>query len=233
MDDMRVGRMLRAMRHRRGLRQSDVAAAARISQSLVSLVERGHLRPVSIGRIQAMFAALDAQLDLGVRWRGGDVDRLLDERHARLVGAVANLLRRCGADVAIEVSFNHFGDRGSIDVLASWRSPEIVLVVEVKTLLLSAEETIRRLDVKTRLAVEIARERFGWPPRVVARLLVLGEANANRRRLARHASLLDVTFPLRGREARQWLRTPSGPMSGLIFLPISNPETPRHRNRAN
>ena len=47
-------------------------------------------------------------------------------------------------------------------------SPAIVPTRET-----SIEETIRRHDVKTRLAGIVARERLGWEPRQVARLLEL------------------------------------------------------------
>ena len=40
-----------------------------------------------------------------VQWRGGDLDRLLDEAHAGLVERVAQLLRRLGWQVLVEVSY--------------------------------------------------------------------------------------------------------------------------------
>jgi len=45
----------------------------------------------SIGCVE-VFAAVDAGFDGTVRWRGGELDRLLDERHAALVGAFATEL---------------------------------------------------------------------------------------------------------------------------------------------
>jgi transcriptional regulator with XRE-family HTH domain len=221
------------LRRRRGFRQGDIALKAKVSQSLVSLVERGHIGSVSVDRIRALFAVVDAEFDGTVRWRGGEADRLLDERHAQLVGAIASLLRRHRAEVVVEVTFDHFGDRGSIDLLAGWSSVGAVLVVEVKSVVMSADETVRRLDIKARLGSQIARERLGWSPRTTARLLVVGDTGANRRRIDRHARVLDVAFPDRGWVVRRWLRAPTGPLSGLLFLPFSNPETRRARNRAN
>ncbi len=48
-----------------------------------------------------------------------------------------------------------------------------VVVVEVKSQLVSLEETLRRLDAKARLAPLICRRRLGWGPAAASRLLVL------------------------------------------------------------
>jgi hypothetical protein len=70
---------------------------------------------------------------------------------------VLGTLRAGGWTTAVEVTFNHYGDRGSIDVLAVHPVARIALVVEVKTEITSAEETLRRLDVKVRLGAGLAR----------------------------------------------------------------------------
>jgi transcriptional regulator with XRE-family HTH domain len=160
MDDVRVGRLLRALRRRRGLRQFDVALAARVAQSTVSLIERGHLDRLSLRTVRTVFAVVDARFEGSVSWRGGAIDRLLDERHALLVGEIATLLRSLGWRVEIEVTFAVYADRGSIDVLAYHPATRMLLVVEVKTELTSIEETVRRHDMKSRLAARIAAERF-------------------------------------------------------------------------
>jgi transcriptional regulator with XRE-family HTH domain len=156
-DPIRLGRSLRVIRRSRGQRQLDVAQAAGVSQTLVSAVERGHGARLSVGTLARVFAALDADLELVVRYRGGTLDRLLDERHAATVAAVLGTLRARGWTTAVEVTFNHYGDRGSIDVLAVHPVARIVLVVEVKTEITSAEETLRRLDVKVRVGAGLAR----------------------------------------------------------------------------
>ena len=104
------------------------------------------------------------QPDVGMRWRGGDIDRVADEGHAALVGRVASMLEGLGWQVGPEVSFSVFGERGSIDLLAWHPTARILLVIEVKTSLNSVEEMLRRQDVKVRLAAGIANERFGWQP---------------------------------------------------------------------
>lgn len=161
---------------------------------------------------------VETRVDLVPQWRGGELERLRDEGHARLEGANARILEVDGWSTSIEVTFSEYGERGSIDVLATRRDIGAALVCEDKTRFLSAEETSRRLDVKTRLAPEIVFKRDGWRPTSVSRLLVLEATMTNRRRVAAHADLLDRVFPLRSDAARAWLRRPFGSVAALLFV---------------
>lgn len=221
MDPLRVGRSLRAIRRSRGQRQVDVARAAGVSQTLVSAIERGHSDRVMVATVGRVFAAVQADLDLVVRYRGATLDRLLDERHAATVAGVLGMLRSRGWTCAVEVTFNHYGDRGSIDVLAVNPITQAALVVEVKTEIASAEETLRRLDVKVRLGAALAHQRFGSRVARVAPLLAVLDSTANRRRVARLAPLFDPAFPLRSTELRRWLADPDTPAAGLLFVAAS------------
>jgi transcriptional regulator with XRE-family HTH domain len=221
-DDIRIGRLLRALRRNRGLRQADLAKMAGVSQSLISLIERGHLSSLSIDTLRRVFGALDARFEGSVSWRGGAVDRLVDERHAQLVGAYATDLQRLGWEVHVEVTFNEFGDRGSIDILALDKGERVAAVVEIKTELTAIDETIRRLDVKTRLTSKIVGDRFGWKPTEVSRFLVVLESATNRRRVAAHQGSLGMAFPDRGVGARRWLRSPSRGIAALQFFSVTN-----------
>lgn len=218
MTDQATGRIIRALRRRRGWRQVDLAQAARCSQNLISLVERGHLDAVSLRTLRRIFGALDASLVTQVQWRGAAVDRLLDEGHAALVGTVAVYLRSRGWLVEVEVTYSQYGERGSYDILAMMPGTSILLVIEVKTDLPSAEATLRKLDEKARLAPIVARERFGWNAQSVSRLLVMPETSTLRRRVARHAAIFDRALPARGIAVRQWLRAPARSIDGLWFL---------------
>lgn len=132
MDDLTVGQVLRAVRRRLRWRQQDVAARARVSQKLVSLAESGQLERLSITSLRAIGRALDVRLLIDPRWRGGQLPRVLDEEHARLVNAVAAILRRRGWQILVEYTFNHFGDRGSVDLIG-WHPRQLSLVlIEVK-----------------------------------------------------------------------------------------------------
>lgn len=79
MDLVRFGLIIRALRRRKGWRQLDLALAAGVSQTLISLIERGHADQVLLAIVLAVGSALDARMAIDVRWRGGELDRLLDQ----------------------------------------------------------------------------------------------------------------------------------------------------------
>ena len=217
MDDVGLGRRYRVLRQRLGWRQQDAGDEAGVSQDLVSLVERGRIQEVSVRALRGLARALGAELRLELRFRGAELDRLMDEGHAALVGAVAGRLEALGWVVRPEVSFAVYGERGSIDLVAWHPASRTLLVVEVKTELVSVEETLRRHDAKVRLAADVVRDRFGWGPACVARLLVLPDDSTPRRHVVRHDGVLRAAYPLRGPALRRWLRSPIGSVSGLAF----------------
>lgn len=196
------------VRVRRGWRQTDVAAAAHISRATVSRLERGHLSTMPLDLIRAACAALDVRVELSPRWRGGELSRLADQGHAALGESVTRRLSGDGWTVRPEMSFSHFGERGSVDLL-TWHSPtRTLLVVELKTILTDLQDLVSTVDRKVRLAGWIA-EPLGWQPLSVAALVVVAENRTNRRRVAAHRSLLGAAFPHDGRALAGWLRDPS------------------------
>jgi transcriptional regulator with XRE-family HTH domain len=229
MSDQRMGVVVRALRHRRGWRQVDLARTAGLSQTLVSAVERGHLDGLSFATLRMVLAGLDARLELNVRWRGGALDRLLDERHPSLVGRVVEQLRMAGWEARVEASYAHYGERGSVDVLGFHVASRSLLVVEVKSELISVEATLRKLDEKVRLAPKIVAGWPGWQAGRPARLVVLPSTTAARRAVVRHRAILDVAVPLRGPDVRAWPRSPSAPIAGLLFVADSRQATGKHR----
>jgi len=232
MNRVAIGRSIRALRQRKRWRQVDLAAAAGIGQPAVSGAERGELGVVSIATLERIVAAVDAELVVYVRWRGGDLDRLLDAAHADLVERSARLLRAHGWEVHPEVSFAEYAERGSIDILAWHPGARIVLVIEVKSEITGIEETLRRHDTKVRLAPKVAFARFGVRPTTVARLLVLPRTRATRSRLAAHAATFDAAYPARGRTVGRWLAAPAGPMAGVLMVPPgATARRPRRINR--
>ena len=100
MDEVvRLGRRFRALRHRLGWRQSDVGVRADVSQDLVSLVERGRIEDVSVRALRRHAHALGGELRLSLWFRGADLDRLLDEGHASLLGAISRRLETLGWEI--------------------------------------------------------------------------------------------------------------------------------------
>jgi transcriptional regulator with XRE-family HTH domain len=218
MTPIAIGRALRAMRQRRGWRQLDLGAKVGIGQSIVSRVERGNLDAASARTLARLFGALGGELVMHVRWQGGDLDRLMDRAHADLVERIARRLVELGWDVHVEVSFNRYGERGSIDVLGWHLETRTALVIEVKSEITGVEETLRRHDLKTRLAPEIVWERLGERPAHVGRLLVLPDASTARRRIEEHRATFARSYPRRGHEVTRWLARPDGPMAGVMFI---------------
>ncbi len=200
------------------MRQLDVAQRSGVSQSTVSQVELGRLAHVSTAALRAIAEAVGADCSIDLRWRGADLDRLLDGRHAALVSATMSRVTADGWTTRPEVSYSIYGERGSIDVLAWHHHARALLVIEVKTALSSLEETLRRHDAKVRLGPRIAREHFGWEADRAARLLVFPDLTTPRRHVARAATVLATAYPVRGIELRNWLREPGEPVSGLLFL---------------
>lgn len=228
MDDHRVGLLVRALRRRRRWRQADLAEAAGVSQSTVSRLERGHLDALDLRVIRRMLGAVEARGELDVRWRGGLSDQLLDERHAALGVCAAGIVQSYGWQVIPEVTFQHFGERGSIDLFASQSESRAVCIIELKSAVYSYEETQRRLDAKARLAAVVAEERLGWRPRAIGVILVVEESSTNRRRLRSIEPLVRAGLPGTARDIRRWLAQPAGPLRGLWFLSPGLGRTGRH-----
>lgn len=219
-------RAVRELRRRRRWRQVDLATLSGVSRQVISRVERGQLNSVPLRTLVRVAAALDASIDLTVRWRGEALDRLVDAAHAGVVQTSIQLLASTGWRTRVEVTFNHYGDRGSIDVLAMHPGSRTVVVIEAKSAIGKADETLSRLDVKARLGSMVA-ESIGWerPLRVIP-ALVIADTRPNRRTIADHDPLFG-RFDTRGRQAWAWLRQPAGTSpSGLLWfakLPDSRP----------
>jgi transcriptional regulator with XRE-family HTH domain len=219
MDDLRIGRIGRALRHRLAMRQVDLGHRIGLSQDEISLFERGRIEAMPLRTLRRILAALDAELVLTVRWRGGDLDRLVDAVHARLGDDLARLLGADGWDVAPEVSYSVYGERGSIDLLGWHAKTASLLVTEVKSEIASVEATLRKHDEKVRLAAKIAEERFDWDAQAIARLLVMPDHRTVRRQVEDKSALFQSVYPARNVAVRRWLTAPVGSMSGILFLP--------------
>ena len=223
MDDQRLGRTIRILRQRRGWRQVDLAARSRASQSAISDLERGRADRYTLAAIRKVLGALDATAQLDVIWGGrGDVERLLDADHARVVQLWAERHRTAGWEVWIEASYSIYGERGRIDQLAYHQPTATLEVAEIKTGIWDIQDTLGRLDAKVRLAGRVAAQR-GWRPRRVVGALVVLDSSTVRRRLSQH-SVLFALYDLRGRRAAAFVRDPSVVGIGILAL-LSLPRT--------
>ena len=207
------------MRVRRRHRQSGVARYARVSRWTVARIERGHLEGVSLVTLRSVARALDISIDIAIRWQGAELDRVLGAGHDALREVVVRRLVDAGGwDLASEVTFSIWGERGAIDLLAWHGATRSLMVSEIKTEIVDAGRLVAQVDRFRRLAPEIARER-GWHAGQVAVWVAVADTRTNRRRLAAHRGALRGTFPDDGRRLRGWLGRPVGTISALTFLP--------------
>jgi transcriptional regulator with XRE-family HTH domain len=217
MDVVRFGGDVRLLRKRRSWTQQRLASEANVARWVIVEIEAGRGARITAERLIRVVAALGGYLSVRIQYHGEALDRLRDRRHAALVDRMVARLRGDGWEVATEVSFNVFGERGSIDILAFEPTTGTLLVIEVKTVVPDVGGMLETLDRKTRLARELAASR-GWRVRTAARLLVLPDASTARRRIGDHEATFLNAFPSRNVEVNRWLRAPSGPISGLLFV---------------
>lgn len=218
MDDRALGLAIRRLRQRRGWRQVDLAARSGSSRHRIQDLEAGRLENAGLVALRGATRALDADLSFRLRWRGEDLDRLLNAAHSRLHDSFARLVAGLpGWTEVPEVSFSVYGERGVIDALLWHPGAQALVVVELKSAVVDVQELLGTLDRKHRLGVRVARER-GWAPVSVSRWVVVAETRTNRRRVAAHAALLRAALPLDGRAMRPWLRSPDRPVAALTFL---------------
>jgi transcriptional regulator with XRE-family HTH domain len=228
-DDFRLGSAIRQVRRSRGWRQVDLAERSGASQATVSRIERGHITTLSVGRVRTIAHALDIRVDVVPRWRGGDLDRLLNRRQSKLHESVARAFRsRWPAwNVVPEASFSIYGERGVIDVLGWHPGRRSVLVIELKTDIVDVNELLGTLDRKRRLARQVAVGR-GWDALVVSAWLVVAAGRSNRRRVGDDADMIALALPDGRGTMERWLKDPAGVVATCSFWPDIPAGTGRH-----
>lgn len=187
-----------------------------MSRDTISRIENDRLDNVPAGTIQRCVEALGAYLRMDIAWQGERLPRLIDARHAALQNTFVALLAAWGWDTRVEVSFNHYGDRGRVDIVGYYAATRTLAIVEIKPDIDDAQETVGRLDVKVRLGRTIAAE-AGWTVDRIVPVLVLENGASPRRHVRAHEGLFR-RFTLRGASARAWLRAPSAEAEGLLLF---------------
>jgi transcriptional regulator with XRE-family HTH domain len=221
MDRRAVARALRAIRRRKRWSQRRIGSVVGVSQAEISRRERSGLESCSVADVERWATALGAYLVLDIRVDGERP--LSDARHAALQEWMLRTLRRAGWLAEPELSFNHYGDRGRIDVMAVHPMLEVLIVVEVKTVLTDVQDVLGRLDVKRRVARKLAGDR-GWRHSSAIPIIVFLEASTTRRRIAAHEALF-AGFSLRGRACLAWLKRPRHPAPGGLLMIVNMPKT--------
>ena len=186
-----------------------------MSRAFISLIERGHLEMVSLRTLRGVAGVLDVRVDLLARWRGGELDRLLNARHSRLHESVARyFIALPDWSIEPEVSLSIYGERGVIDILAWHAATRSLLVIELKTRIVDVQALVGDVDRKRRLARTIAQERR-WDAATVSSWLIVLRDPTNQRRIAAHRTMLKAALPTDGRTMRSWLLKPTGRVRSL------------------
>jgi transcriptional regulator with XRE-family HTH domain len=227
----RVAAVLRAVRLHLGLRQRDVAEAAGVSQSAVSRAERDRLDELCGDQLDRIAKVLRVGLFLDARWLDGDVDRLIDSVHAAIVEAVVGTLERDGWIVVVEYGFNHYGDRGSVDVLAWHPKERTLLIIEVKSRLTDLQATFSSFARKLRIVPRLVARERGWDAKHIGRIIVMPGTTANRTIVSRHAAMFATLFPERMPAIGRWLRRPDRDLGGLWYLSAMHRATRKRARR--
>lgn len=221
MRDDRVGRIVRALRVRNGWRQADLAARAGVSQRLIAELELGRLEGVTVGMIRRVGAALDVTVDVDAWWRRGDIDRLMDRGHAAIVEYVMRRLAAGGWITLAEVTFNHYGERGSVDIVA-WHPPTgTLLLIEVKTRIGDVQALHSTFARKVRIVPGVLEHEQGWVARRVARMLVVPATHGSRTVVRQHSATFDSMWPERSAACQRLIDRPadaSEVSGGIWFL---------------
>lgn len=202
-----VGAQLRDARAAGGLSLRLVAAAAGLSASQISRIERGLVPTASVMQLARIGAVVG--LDVRTRTYPGP-DAIRDAGQARVL---ERLRRRLDTTIRIrlEVPLPIPGDQrawdASIDHLLDASGRHRDLRVEVETRVIDAQAQLRRLTLKLR---------DGQAEHV---LLVIADTPANRRAVAALMPSIGPMFPISGRSALAALsqgRYPGG--SSLLFI---------------
>lgn len=183
MRDLEVGRLLRLVRMRKGLRLKDLSDRCGLSTSALGRIELGSIQ--SLPTLRRHAAALDLRVDVYVVGRGADVPRLLDDEHAAIVEALTRGYLEAGWKVELEASFGEAIERGRIDLLASDPRTGALAVVEVKSEVANLQELLGSLASKIRVAPAIAG-RLGWASRKIVGVLAVASTGRNRHLVATH-----------------------------------------------
>ena len=189
----RLGTELRASRHRRKSTQAELGRRAGLSQSSISLVERGLGATFSLDAWQRLFLAVDRRLIV-------DVSRDLaeataDASHLAMQELVLRTFAAAGLRATVELPTRPLDPRRSADVaLVDDRRRRIVLV-ECWNTFTDIGAAIRSTDRKAVDASMIAAARWSEAAGQVHILWVVRATKRNRALVGRYPSIFATRFP--------------------------------------
>ena len=187
----RLGGQLRASRKRRRATQAQLGAAIGVSQSTISLMERGLGRSLSMDVWQRAFAALDRLLLIDVS--RDPQEEPADAGHLQIQELVLRLARRAGIRTTFELPTR--SGAGSTDVGLRDDAHRVLELIECWNVMgdigAGARSTSRKVADAEMVAIAIGRDR----PYRVASCWVVRATRRNRELLARYPEVFARRFP--------------------------------------
>jgi transcriptional regulator with XRE-family HTH domain len=214
----RLGVALRESRRALGMRQSDVADRAGVSQAFWSLLERGGGGTASLETLASCAAAVSTQLAVFIEATPGatlprDIEHLRRQQLVIVSAAVGGWSARPERPIDPAA-----GRSRSIDVQLERAIRREVAVVEIEDLLADGGQAMRGLEDKV---AAVRREvGSGWS---VRGLLILRSTNRNRRLVRELRDLFATRFPASSEAWLAALRDPARAMpkaDGLVWSSV-------------
>jgi transcriptional regulator with XRE-family HTH domain len=210
----RIGIGLREKRLALGLRQSDVAAKAGVSQSFYSELERGVATVVAVETVAACAAALDLRLATFLESTPG-ADRPRDAEHLRRQALVIDYAAGGGWRARPEHSIDPSARRSrSIDVLLERPERREAAVVEIVDLIVDGGDMMRGLSDKVAAVTRdhAFDEAHGGDEWSVSGFLVVRGTRRNRRVITDASAVFRSAYPA---SSSVWLRALADPRTPM------------------
>jgi HTH-type transcriptional regulator/antitoxin HipB len=208
----RIGGDLRQLREDAGVSQAAVARAAGVNQPYLSRIEAGNAEP-SIEVLLRLGLALAT--DLGLRYFPNTGPRIRDHLSAAMGTALADALSprwRLSAEVAVYRPIH-----GVIDAVLEDRHGATTIETELHSQVHRIEQQVRWQGQKAD-ALALLPDHEG---RVVSRLLVLRNTQANRHAIRAAKGIIVAAYPARSAEAVASLRGLSPwPGAAVVWMTV-------------
>jgi len=187
----RAGAHLRTSRKRRRITQAQLGAAISVSQSTISLMERGLGGSLSMDVWQRAFAALDRSLVIDIS--RDPLEEPADAGHLQIQELVLRLARRAGIRATFELPTRSAA--ASTDVGLRDDAHRVLELIECWNVMgdigAGARSTARKVADAEMVAISIGGER----PYRVASCWVVRATRRNRELLARYPEVFARRFP--------------------------------------
>jgi hypothetical protein len=189
----RLGGQLKASRRRRRLTQRQLGAIADLSQSGVSLAERGHGGSLSVDTWQRLFTSVDRRLLVDVSRDA--LEDVADAGHLAIQELILRLARAAGMPRTFELPTRPGVSRHSVDVALRQDAHRVLILVEAWNSFGDVGGAIRSTQQKVAEAAALGIVVGGDRPYRVSSCWVVRRTARNRALIDRYPTLFDARFP--------------------------------------